>query len=232
MRKKDSTIKHLRKLTLSKMVKETGATKVANVRFWLFAILFIIGCIALFVILISPMKPSLLQYYWWLFGTAATLFSLSIGFLACASKKGHADWWYLKTKEGRILDLDEYKQKEIKTYFIKKKYITEGKSNKDFYLALKDSIKDNIKPARKINASRQLAIIPIILSIITPLINATSNLENKIYISYMISLAYFILIVLYQLLINNPKNKTERYYKELNSILDELLVQDAIDCNR
>lgn len=230
MKKKNSTIKHLRKLTLSRMAKKTGTTKVANVRFWLFAIPFRIGCIVLLATLISPIEPCMFEYYWWLFGTTGILLLLSIGFLACASKKGHADWWYLKTKEGKILDLDEYKQKAIKTYFIKKKYITEGKSNKDFYLALKDSIKDNIKPARKINASLQLAIIAIILSIITPLINAASNWEDKIYIAYMVSLAYFILVVLYQFLINNPKNKTERYYKELDSILDELLMQDAIDC--
>ena len=233
MRKKDSTIKHLRELNLSKIAKETGATKVANVWFRLFTIFFSIGCIALFVTLISPIYPDTFQScFMLLLWITGILWVLSIAFLVWAGKEGSPSWSYLKTKEGEILDLDEYKQKGIETYFIDNKYITEGKSNKDFYLALKDSIKDSIKPARKINASLQLAIIPIILSIITPLINAASNWEDKILIAYMVSLGYFILIILYQILINRPKNNTELCYKELNSILDELLVQDAIDCNR
>lgn len=233
MKEQKLIIDRLKELTEDQIAKETGATKVANVWFRLFTIYFVIGCLTLLLTLISPIYPDTFQSCFipllWITGVS---WVLSILFLVLASKDGSESWWYLKTQGGERLDLDEYKQKAIETYFIDNKYITEGKSNKDFYLALKDSIKDKIKPARKINVSLQLAIIPIILSIITPLINATSNLENKIYISYMISLAYFILIVLYQILINEPKNKTERYYRDLNSILDELLMQDAIDCNR
>jgi hypothetical protein len=81
------------------------------------------------------------EYYWWLFGTTGILLLLSIGFLACASKKGHADWWYLKTKEGKILDLDEYKQKAIKTYFIKRNISQKEKVIRTFTLHSKILLK-------------------------------------------------------------------------------------------
>ena len=232
MKEQKLIIDRLKELTKDQIAKETGATKMANVLFWLFAIFFVIGCLTLLLTLISPIYPDTFQSCFipllWISGVS---WVLSIIFLVLASKDGSESWSYLKTQEGERLDLDEYKQKAIEIFFITNEYITEGKSNKDFYLALKDSIKDKIKPVRKINVSLQLAIIPIILSIISPLINAASNWEDKIRIAYIVSFGYFILIVLYQIA-NELKSKTELCYKELNSMLDELLVQDAINCNR
>ncbi len=124
MKEQKLIIDRLKELTEDQIAKETGATKVANVWFRLFTIYFVIGCLTLLLTLISPIYPDPFQSCFipllWITGVS---WGLSILFLVLASEDGSESWSYLKTQEGERLDLDEYKQKAIRTFTLHSKIL-------------------------------------------------------------------------------------------------------------
>ena len=231
MKEQKLIIDRLKELTKDQIAKETGATKVANVRFRLFIILFsVIIIVFISIIIMSMFLPCIKQYLTEIPLTVAFLVLIINNFVL--KKCTNCNWSYLQTKDKKILDVYEYRQQAVHSFLLKEGYISEGKNNEYFYSALKNSIKDNIKPRLNLSLEPHILLLGIALSIMNLIINDIDGLINKIMSIIILLLIYSVLSLLYYVpkLIKRIMNRD--YYDDLNTILDSLMVKDAAKYNK
>ena len=231
MKEEKLIIDHLKELTKDQIAKKTGATKVANVRFRLFIILFSVAIAAVIAIAIMSMfYPCMKQDFG---ATMIVVLLLILIDLYCIAKKCvNFNWSYLLTKDKEILDIHEYRQQAVHSLLFKWGHISDGKNNEYFYSALKNSIKDKIKPRLIVNYSLHLTFLGVVIALIALIINDIYGLENKLIIIFSLLYIYFIVEFLRYAYLIYDRIKNRDYYDDLNTILDSLMVKDAAKYNK